>query len=232
MPVTLEKLIDHHGRYRRDHIAVVFGQQRLSWAQFNSHVNQLANALQSSGIGKGDKVATVLPNSLDLLSIYWATISIGAVLVPLSPLLKPSGLINLLINADVRIVFLTTDLMTGLQQRRAEIEKISKEHYLTLGDDAGSKFNRYEDFIAASPDGSPNYPDMKQTDLFNIVYSSGTTGLPKGIMHSHLVRANYASHFAASFRMTPESVVLHTGSIVFNGAFVTLLPCFFLGARY
>ncbi len=122
--------------------------------------------------------------------------------------------------------------MTGLQQRRAEVEKISKEHYLTLGDDAGSKFNRYEDFIAASPDGSPNYPDMKQTDLFNIVYSSGTTGLPKGIMHSHLVRANYASHFAASFRMTPESVVLHTGSIVFNGAFVTLLPCFFLGARY
>jgi acyl-CoA synthetase (AMP-forming)/AMP-acid ligase II len=51
-------------------------------------------------------------------------------------------------------------------------------------------------------------------------------------MHSHQVRANYGSHFAASFRMTPESIVLHTGSIVFNGAFVTLMPCFFLGARY
>ncbi len=51
-------------------------------------------------------------------------------------------------------------------------------------------------------------------------------------MHSHLVRSHYGSHFAAAFRMTPESVVLHSGSIVFNGAFVTLMPCFFLGARY
>ncbi|NNE62450.1 MAG: hypothetical protein HKN34_00065, partial [Gammaproteobacteria bacterium] len=46
MPVTLEKLIARHGRYRPDHIAVVFGEQRLRWSQFNHRVNQLANAMQ------------------------------------------------------------------------------------------------------------------------------------------------------------------------------------------
>jgi acyl-CoA synthetase (AMP-forming)/AMP-acid ligase II len=73
---------------------------------------------------------------------------------------------------------------------------------------------------------------VEPNDLFNIMYTSGTTGLPKGIMHSHFVRSMYCTLFASTWRMTPESVVLHTGAIVFNGAFVTLMPCFFLGGRY
>ena len=72
MPVTLEKLIARHARYRRDRLAVVFGDERLSWAQFNARVNQLANAMQARGIAKNHKVATALPNSMELLVIYWA----------------------------------------------------------------------------------------------------------------------------------------------------------------
>jgi len=231
LPITLERLIERHARYRGDHLAVVFAEQRLSWAEFNAQVNQLANALQARGIGKDDKLATALPNSMELLVIYWATVSIGAVLVPLSPLLNPAGLINLLNNADVRILFLTPALMDGIETRRGEIPNITPQNYILLSD-GGEGRSSYSALIAGSSIEPPVYPRMQQQDLFNIVYSSGTTGMPKGIMHSHLVRAHYGSHFAASFRMTPESVVLHTGSIVFNGAFVTLMPCFFLGARY
>jgi long-chain acyl-CoA synthetase len=64
------------------------------------------------------------------------------------------------------------------------------------------------------------------------MFSSGTTGEPKGIMHTHFIRAMYCTLLTAAFRFTPESRTLHTGSIVFNGAFVTLMPTFYLGGRY
>jgi len=228
LPTTLEKLIARHARYRGDRRAVVFADQRLTWAQFGARVNQVANALQQRGIGKNDKVASALPNSLELLVIYWATVSIGAVLVPLSPLLKAAGLVNLLNNADVGLLLLTSGLAHELEAHRDEVSGIESQNYIVVGGDNGG----YSRFIAGCSARPPRYPELQQDDLFNIVYSSGTTGMPKGIMHSHLVRANYGSHFAASFRMTPESVVLHTGSIVFNGAFVTLMPSFFVGACY
>jgi acyl-CoA synthetase (AMP-forming)/AMP-acid ligase II len=69
-------------------------------------------------------------------------------------------------------------------------------------------------------------------DLATIMYTSGTTGLPKGICHTHYIRAMYASLMASAWRMTSSSVVLHAGAIVFNGAMVTMFPAFMLGATY
>jgi acyl-CoA synthetase (AMP-forming)/AMP-acid ligase II len=90
----------------------------------------------------------------------------------------------------------------------------------------------YRALCAQAPAEAPPPAGVGDDDLYNIMYSSGTTGLPKGIMHSHFTRSMYCLTFATAFRVTPESVTLHTGAMIFNGAFVTMMPTFFQGAHF
>jgi len=102
MTLELATLIRRHARYRPGAPAVVFEDQRLTYAQFWERVARAGNALRALGIRPGDKVATLSGNSLELLELYWAVPSIGAVLVPLSPLLLRDGLASLLRGSEAR----------------------------------------------------------------------------------------------------------------------------------
>jgi acyl-CoA synthetase (AMP-forming)/AMP-acid ligase II len=104
MNVNISRVITRHAKYRPEHLAVVFEDQRLTYAEFNSNVNRLANLLLDMGIKKGDKVAAILPNCLELLEIYWAVAKTGAVVVPRSTLLLGKGLKTLLVDADTRMI--------------------------------------------------------------------------------------------------------------------------------
>ena len=77
--MNIGSLFTRHARYRPDHPAIVFENQRLSYLEINRSINRLANALLGLGIRKGDKIATVLPNSLELYETYWAAAKSGAV---------------------------------------------------------------------------------------------------------------------------------------------------------
>src|SRR4030081_3670560 len=109
--MNIGSLLPRHARYRPDHTALVFNEHRLSFAQFNLRVNRLANALLDLGISKGDKIATILPNCLELLEVYWAVARIGAVVVPLSTLTRGKGLVNLLRDSDVTTVMTNLDFV-------------------------------------------------------------------------------------------------------------------------
>ncbi len=228
-------LLPRHARYRGDHLALIVGDDRLSYRALNAYVNRLANALLAAGLRKGDKFATVLPNCLELMASYWAAAKTGLVIVPMSPLLQDSGLLSLLRDSDTTLAIGDAMFADMFDRIRDQVPRISRDRWVLVGGAESARkpgFRSYGEFIGDAPETNPPDSGVTDQDTFNIMYSSGTTGLPKGIVHTHYVRAMYCTLFASAFRIMPESVVLHAGSIVFNGAMVDLMPWMFVGGTY
>jgi len=230
--INISTLLARHALYRPDHLAVVFEENRLTYREFNQRVNRLANALLDMGITKGDKIATILPNCLELLEVYWAAAKIGAVAVPLSPLLRGKGLTTALNDSDTALVFTDATFTEILDPLKPDLLAISADRYILTDDANVSGYRSYHTLTEAASDRDPEGIEIRGDDPYNIIYSSGTTGLPKGIVLSHFARAMYCTIYASAYRIRPESIILHTGSLVFNGAFLTFMPAFYLGTTY
>ena len=238
--LVMGSLPARHARYRPHHTAVVIAPRgrdeheiRLTWRELDTYLNRCANALASLGVVRGDRVATVLPNCLELLAIYWACAKLGAVVVPLSPLLTAPGLASLLTDSSPCVVIGCADQRAMLDDVRGRAASGAAPAWLlhdAAPDDEHAGYRALATLIADASEADPAIL-VEPGDLWTLMYTSGTTGTPKGIQHTHFIRAMYAAR-ANSWRMMPESVVLHSGSIVFNGAMTTMLPAFMLGATF
>ena len=225
-------LLEHWAEHRPDALALVCGAQRLSWRELRRRVHRCANALRALGLRQGDRLAVLLPNGVELIELYRAAATLGLGLVPLSPLLQPAGLAALLRDARPAALAWHASLRAVVDAVRAEVPSIPAPNWIAVGGDGGPGDPCYQELLAAAPADPVAVAAVDEQDLCHLMYSSGTTGLPKGIVLTQRIRALYALLFATTFRIDRDSVVLHAGSLVFNGAFVTLLPAWLQGCTY
>ena len=151
--MNIGALLPHQARYRPDHLALVVGDQRLTYQGLNAVVNRLANALLANGISKGEKIATVLPNCLELMTAYWAAAKTGIVIVPMSTLLQEGGLATLLRDSDSIAVFAEASFAQTPDRIRGELPGLPADRFVLVGCQGGRR--RVSAPMRTSPPGRP-----------------------------------------------------------------------------
>jgi fatty-acyl-CoA synthase len=161
--------------------AVVDGTLRLTYAQFFLRADRWSSSLQRFGVGKGDRVAYIAPNTHAQLESFYSVPQIGAVLVPINYRLTPDDFVYLINHSGARIICAHSDYLAAIESVRGELSGV--DHFIALqGAHAG--WLDYETLLAESAcDFAP--PKIDESDLLTINYTSGTTSRPKGVMITH-----------------------------------------------
>jgi fatty-acyl-CoA synthase len=169
-----------------DKTAVVYNDNRYSYKEFYARVNRLASALKKVGIQKGDKVAFVCPNTPPMLEAHFAVPMIGAVLVSVNIRLVSQEVCYIINHSDAKAVFVDNEFAGLVAPVISELKQVKTfVNICDISPDKSLPGMEYEEFLATgSPDPiTPDVDDEYQNITIN--YTSGTTGLPKGVMYHH-----------------------------------------------
>ncbi len=191
--------------------AVIYGEKRYMYKQFQARVFRLANALKSIGIGKCDKVAFICPNTPPMLEAHYAVPMIGAALVSINIRLSAKEIAYIVDHSDAKAVFADNEFGTLVAAIRDELPKVKT--YVNICDIDKSKplgDIDYEAFLANSSDDPVAIDITDERDVLAINYTSGTTGLPKGVMYHHRGAYLNALGEQLEFNTRPDSVYLWT----------------------
>ena len=164
---------------------VVFEGRRWTYSRLNDRVNQLANSLLQRGVGKGDSVGLLHVNCHQYIETYFASAKIGAVFVPLNFRAKADELAYMIGHAEVKVLFVGDrylDLVNAIRPQLSTVRDcISLE---------GRGKPHYEELIGTAPSGEV-FSDIGDEDITILMYTSGTTGKPKGVPLRHNAFATY-----------------------------------------
>lgn len=193
-------------RLYADREAVVDGAKRFTYGQFLDRCDRWSAVLQSLGVGPGDRVAYIAPNTHAHLEAYYAVPQVAAVLVPINYRLLPQDFEYIVNHSGAKVVCAHSDYIAAVESIRGKLPGVA--HYVAL-EGGGDGWIDYETALAAEGPGYAR-PEIAETDLLTINYTSGTTARPKGVMITHRNAYMNVMNTLAHHHLTPADRYLWT----------------------
>lgn len=214
--ISLSEQVSLHGLYRANEIAYIEGDRSVDWLTLNRNANQIAIALTNLGVQPGDRVAMLYGCQIEAFEVLIGIWRAGAAFAPLSPMLTAELVSSLGSDVGAKIL-ISGNEFSAIAEEAAALSDL--DHY-----SGASLLDHKSDGNVVSV---RNQPD----ELSNVIYSSGTTGQPKGIAINHSARASLASAQGAAMGFTPNSTAYLAIPPHSNGAFLMWGTALYFGTK-
>ena len=211
---TLPELIGEHARQRPKHPALRDEQGALSYVELDGLMDRIACALQQAGVQPGQAIAICAAASTRYAALFMGALRAGVVVAPLAPSSTADSLASMLRDAGARLLFTDASTHDRLPAPDATLPRIAL--------DGGATGRAFDDWLA--PEGARPQPvTITPGAPFNIIYSSGTTGTPKGIVQSHGMRWAHIQR-GSVYDYGPQGVTLLATPLYSNTTLVVFVP--------
>ena len=223
--MVIGEIISRNARRYPDKVALIFGNNKRTFKELNDRANSLLNGLLDMRVGKGDRVAILADNCLEYSEVYCAIAKGGVVIVPVNCRLNPPELLHIINNSEANTLILGQNYLEMVKSLRSQLHTV--KNFIIIGDKSDG-MKSYQGLVSHYP---PNEPKTKvnEDDLFSLVHTSGTTGLPKGVMATHKNWLANLVNMVIEFRITHDDVALLATPFFFASG-VDMLVQFYIGS--
>jgi acyl-CoA synthetase (AMP-forming)/AMP-acid ligase II len=224
--LTLADAVATHARLTPDKLATRDSQRSLSYAEWDARATRLAAGLRGMGLAQGDRVCVLAYNCVEWMEIYVALARAGLVAVPINFRLTAPEVSYIAGHAEAAAFIAGAEFVTLVDGIRRELQ-LPADRYISLGGPTAPQWVGYESVIGAAPSAFAFEP-VGQEDLCALMYTSGTTGRPKGAMRSHGGSSLIAFATALEMGFTRDDTGLlvmplcHANSLYFATTFIHL----------
>jgi len=217
----LPEIIALHGKWKGNKPALITAGQTQSWRELDVATNKLANALMGADIQVGDMVGIVMRNGRQMVEAILGTVKSGGCSVPVNLSVTDEAIDAMMQDARVKLIFATADQAPRLKGFLSS----NPDTQLIVAEGVDDTFESFKD---AASDNQPT-PTIKPDTPLNVIYSSGTTGMPKGILHTHQGRRDWAYDLSIALRYHGGSRTLFNLGLYSNISWVGFLSTILAG---